>query len=149
MRIRYIIILVPICILCILSSKQLGGSGIHSWDLQAPHSMLSHPDPPILAFFDFLAFFVFRFSLLSWGIFPFFFKDFRGSTKRKTLAFLGENPCFFQKSKGWRVRASTQQALRGWLAPACNYSNCTGWVYESRIISVSFCASVFEVRKFM
>ena len=37
-------------------------------------------------------------------VFPSFSKDFRGSAKRETLAFLGKNPCFFQKSKGWRVR---------------------------------------------
>ena len=37
-------------------------------------------------------------------VFPLFSKDFRGSAKRKTLAFFGENPCFFQKSKDWRVR---------------------------------------------
>ena len=36
--------------------------------------------------------------------FPLFSKDFRGSAKRTTLAFLGKNPCFFQKSKDWRVR---------------------------------------------
>ena len=29
--------------------------------------------------------------------FPLFSKDFRGSAKRKTLAFLGKNPCFFSK----------------------------------------------------
>ena len=37
-----------------------------------------------LAFFDFLAFFVFRFPL-RFCVFPFFSKDFRGSAKRKTL----------------------------------------------------------------
>ena len=36
--------------------------------------------------------------------FPLFSKDFRGSAKRKTLAFLGKSPCFFQKNKDWRVR---------------------------------------------
>ena len=56
------------------------------------------PDPPILASFDFLAFFVFRFSLLFCAFFP-FSRDFRGSAKRKTLAFLGKNPCFFQKAR--------------------------------------------------
>ena len=46
-----------------------------------------NPDPPTLAFFDFLAFFVFRFSLLFWCVFPFFSKDFSVFTKRKTRAF--------------------------------------------------------------
>ena len=59
-----------------------------------------HPDTPILAFFDLLAFFVFRFSLLSWGILPLFPKDSRGSAKRKTPCFFGgENPCSFPKKK--------------------------------------------------
>ena len=62
------------------------------------------PDPPILAFFDFLAFFRFPISLAFLCVFPFFSKDFRGSAKRKTLAFFGGFPCFFQESKGWRVR---------------------------------------------
>ena len=66
-------------------------------------------NPPILAFFDFLAFFVFRFSLLFCAFFLPFSRDFRGSAKRKTLAFLGKNPCFFQKSKDWRVRAEKRR----------------------------------------
>ena len=68
----------------------------------------SGPDPPILAFFDFLAFLcVFPIFLAFLCVFPLFSKDFRGSAKRKTLAFLGKSPCFFfifQKSKDWRVR---------------------------------------------
>ena len=35
---------------------------------------------------------------------PLFSKDFRGSAKRETLAFLGKKPLLFQKSKEWRVR---------------------------------------------
>ena len=33
-----------------------------------------------------------------------FYKDFRGSAKRRTLAFLGFFLAAFRKSKGWRVR---------------------------------------------
>ena len=49
----------------------------------------------LFSFSDFLAFLC---------VFPPSSKDFRGSAKRKTLAFFGGFPCFFQKSKGWRVR---------------------------------------------
>ena len=58
------------------------------------------PDPPILAFFDFLAFFVCRFSLLFRCVFPFFSKDFRISAKRKTLAFFRGFPSFFPEKQG-------------------------------------------------
>ena len=37
-------------------------------------------------------------------LFSFLFQGFRGSAKRKTLAFFGVSLAFFQKSKGWRVR---------------------------------------------
>ena len=57
------------------------------------------PDPPILAFFDFLAFFCYPIFLAFLCVFPLFSKDFRGSAKRKTLAFLGKSPCFFQKAR--------------------------------------------------
>ena len=63
------------------------------------------PDPPILAFFDFLAFFCFPISLAFWGVFPFFSKDLRGSAKRKPLLFSAPTLAFSKKSKGWRVRA--------------------------------------------
>ena len=58
---------------------------------------------------------LFWFSLLFLAfscVFPLFSKDFRGSAKRKTLAFLGENPCFFQKSKDWRVREIGKKIVR-------------------------------------
>ena len=58
----------------------------------------------VLAFFDFLAFFVFRFSAFLGGVFPFFSKNFRDSAKRKTLAFFGVSLAVFRKSKGWRIR---------------------------------------------
>ena len=86
--------------------------------------MENYPDPPILAFFDFLAFFRFPIFLAFFVRFPsfskdfrgsakfsdcpcFFFvrfpslsKDFRGSAKRKTLAFFGgKTLCFFHKKK--------------------------------------------------
>ena len=57
----------------------------------------------------------FSISLLFFRFFPCFFgliflsKDFGGSAKRETLAFLVGFPCFFfflKKSKGWRVRVS-------------------------------------------
>ena len=38
--------------------------------------------------------------------FPFFSKDFRGSAKRKTLAFFGVSPAFFKKSKGLEGQGS-------------------------------------------
>ena len=37
-------------------------------------------------------------------VFLCFSKDLKGSTNRKTLAFFVGFPCFFQESKGWRVR---------------------------------------------
>ena len=68
------------------------------------------PDPPILAFFDFLAFFVFRVPLLFCGVCLCFSKDFRGSAKGNPCLF-GGSPCFFfQKSKGWRVRVGNAVA---------------------------------------
>ena len=72
---------------------------------------IAFPDPPILAFFDFLAFFVFRFSLLFCAFFLLFSKDFRVSAKRKTLAFFwGKTLAFSKKSKDWRVRVVSEIA---------------------------------------
>ena len=56
------------------------------------------PDPPILAFFDFLAFFVVRFCFFFCAFS--FSKDFRGSAKRKTLSFFGVSLACFQKKQG-------------------------------------------------
>ena len=67
------------------------------------------PDPPILGLFDFLAVSVFRFSLLFCGVFPFFSKDFRGSAKRRALAFFGVSLAFFSKKQGLEGQ--------GWRAP--------------------------------
>ena len=72
------------------------------------------PDPPFfLAFFFFLISLLFRFPLFVCEFFLSFPRIFfRGSAKRKTLAFLGVSLAFFQKSKGWRVRAFPGQAIR-------------------------------------
>ena len=64
----------------------------------SPTHLTHSPDPPILAFFDFLAFFVFRFSLLFFvRVFPSFSMDCRGSAKRKTLAFFSGKTLAFSK----------------------------------------------------
>ena len=71
----------------------------------------SRPDPPILAFFDFLAFFVFRFSLLFCAFFLSFPRILGVPRKEKPLL-LGEKHLLFpQKSKGWRVRAEKFAAI--------------------------------------
>ena len=61
--------------------------------------MANIPDPPILAFFDFLAFFCFPIFLAFLCVFPSFSKDFRGSAKRKTLAFFGKTLGFSKKAR--------------------------------------------------
>ena len=66
------------------------------------------PDPPILAFFDFLAFFVFRFPLLFLGVFLGFSKDFRGSAKRKTLVFFGVSLAFSKRARVGGAGISTR-----------------------------------------
>ena len=68
----------------------------------------SVPDPPILAFFDFLAFFLFRFSLLFCAFFLSFPRILGVPRREKPLFFGGKTPCFFQKSKDWRVRGEAQ-----------------------------------------
>ena len=67
------------------------------------------PDPPILAFFDFLAFFVFRFALLFGALFHPFPRILGVPRREKPLFFRGFPCLFFQKSKGWRVRAPKTQ----------------------------------------
>ena len=53
-----------------------------------------------LLFFNFLASFVFRFSLLfGFRLFLFFSKDFRGSAKSKNLVFFSGFPLFFFSKK--------------------------------------------------
>ena len=60
-----------------------------------------------LLFFDFLPFFVFRFSLLFLSVFP--FPRILGVPRReKPLLFFGGSLAFFQKSKGWRVREASE-----------------------------------------
>ena len=68
---------------------------------------LRSPDPPILAFFDFLAFFRFRFSLL-FGAFFLSFPRILGvpPVKRKKPLLFSGFPCFFSKKKQGLVRGS-------------------------------------------
>ena len=64
------------------------------------------------AFFDFLAFFVFRFPLLFLRVFPSFSKEFRGSPKRKTLAFFGVSLALLGlKGQGVQIRAPTPSTV--------------------------------------
>ena len=93
---------------------------------------IASPDPPFcLAFLDFLVLFSFSdFFLAFCCVFPSFSKDFMGSAKRKTLAFLGKNPCFFQKSKVWRVRVrkgcgNSAESLRKFRGDCGNFSAMT------------------------
>ena len=82
--------------------KKLGdNSKLDSWLL-----FTGYPDPPILAFFDFLAFFVFRIPLLFCAFFLPFPRLLGVPRREKPLLFFFFRifPCFFQKSKGWRVR---------------------------------------------
>ena len=63
---------------------------------------IKYPAPPNLAFvyFRFPCFFRFPISLAFLCVFPFFSKDFRGSAKRKTLAFFGVSLAFFFFKQG-------------------------------------------------
>ena len=81
----------------------------------------AYPDPPNPCFFQFPCFFRFPIFLAFLCVFPLFSKDFRGSAKRKTLAFLGKNPCFFQKSKDWRVRVDFLEVALVWKFPYGNH----------------------------
>ena len=76
----------------------------------------------LFSFSDFLAFSC---------VFPSFSKDFRGSAKRKTLACLGKNPCFFQKSKVWRVRVQNPQL-------GCQISRDDFWGFFDFLILIAF-----------
>ena len=57
------------------------------------------PDPPILAFFDFLAFFVFRFSLLFLAFFLLFPRILGVPRREKPLLFWGKTLAFFKKAR--------------------------------------------------
>ena len=59
------------------------------------------PDPPIPGSFDSLHFFRCFFSPISFlsCVFTFFSRDFRGSAKRRTLAFFGVSLVFFPRKK--------------------------------------------------
>ena len=58
-----------------------------------------HPDPPILAFLDFLPFFVFRFPLLFWAFFLSFPRTFGVPRREKPLLFFGVSLAHFFSSK--------------------------------------------------
>ena len=60
-----------------------------------------YPDPPILAFFDFLAFFVFRFSLLFCAFFLSFPRIVGVPRREKKPCFFGgKKPLLFPKKQG-------------------------------------------------
>ena len=67
--------------------------------------VMEDPDPPILAFFDFLAFSFSDFPCF-FVRFPFLFQGFEGFR-------FGVSHAFFQKSKGWRVRGDAQLRPEG------------------------------------
>ena len=67
-------------------------------------SCLRFPDPPILAFSISLLFVVLRFSSLFLSVFLSFPRILGVPQREKPLLFFRGFPCFFQKSKGWRVR---------------------------------------------
>ena len=76
--------------------------------------------------------------------FPSFSKDFRGSAKRKTLAFLGENPCFFQKSKGWRVRVPICSDLRSLFSGMFRYVPICSENKSEQIRETPFCRPLLQ-----
>ena len=85
--------------------KNVLGAHPREFRREPPFRSQVYPDPPILAFFVFLAFFVLRGFL---ALFCAFLASFPGilgvQQKEKSLLFSGR-PCFFcQKSKDWRVR---------------------------------------------
>ena len=59
----------------------------------------NYPDPPILAFFDFLAFFVFRFSLLFCAFFLPFPRILGVPRREKPLLFSGKTLAFSKKAR--------------------------------------------------
>ena len=63
---------------------------------------LLNPDPPILAFFDFLAFFVFRFPLLFCAFFLSFPRILGVPRREEPLHFLGFPWLFFPKRQGFQ-----------------------------------------------
>ena len=63
------------------------------------HVMKIGPDPPNLAFFDFLAFFVFRFPLLSCAFFLSFPRILGVPQREKPLLFSGFPLLFFKKAR--------------------------------------------------
>ena len=67
---------------------------------------IANRDPPILAFFNFLSFFVFRFPLFLFVCGAFFLsypRILRGSAKRQPLAFFGVSLAFSKKARPLRA----------------------------------------------
>ena len=67
--------------------------------IRANHSQLRPPDPPILAFFDFFAFFVFRFSLLFLAFCLPFPRILGVPRREKPLLFWGKTLAFSKKAR--------------------------------------------------
>ena len=74
-------------------------SAVFCENLRFGLSLSPYPDPPILAFFDFLAFFVFRFSLLFCAFFLSFPRILGVPRREKTLAFWGKTLAFSKKAR--------------------------------------------------
>ena len=68
----------------------------------------NHPDPPILAFFDFLTFFSFlAFFLAIFVCFCLLFLGFEGFGRKRSPFFFGGSLLFLAKQgKDWRIRAT-------------------------------------------
>ena len=66
----------------------------------------------LLFYFDFLAFFCFPDFPCFLSVFLPFPRILGVPRREKTLAFLGDFPCFIQKSKGWRVRETEKSEVR-------------------------------------
>ena len=73
------------------------------------HFLVHFPDPPILAFFDFIFFSDFP---CFFDRFPFLSMDFRGSAKRITLVFWGVSLAFFQKKQGLEGQGLVSRMLK-------------------------------------
>ena len=74
------------------------------------HKRKPYPDPPILAFFDFLVFHVCPISLVFLCVFL-SFPGIRGFSEENRPCFFRGFPVFFlQESKGWRVRVFRKMA---------------------------------------
>ena len=92
------------------------------------------PDPPILAFFDFLAFFVFRFPLLFNAFFLSFPRNLGVPRRERPLHFSGFPLLFFFFCKEARVGGSGLKTRAGIGAEiavirnCCNLKSLVGWI---------------------